>query len=81
MAQAWLAGNARPLLLAGSMLTWFPAILFVRDNVLDVQQFTGSSMYPFINPDYHASTRSDLALISKREPWKGLERGMLIGFW
>ena len=63
------------------VLSWLPTYLFLRDHFFQVMSVTGPSMYPFLNPDFHSSTRRNLVLVDMRRPWKDLRRGSVIAFW
>ena len=65
----------------GNGMLWAATPLFIVDHVVCGRKFTGSSMYPFINTDYHSSTHSDYALIDRWRPCAGLQRGMIVAFW
>ena len=69
----------RYLAFAGSALAWVPVALLVYDHGYSIKKFSGGSMYPFINPHYHASRGSDYVLVDRTRWWK-LERGMVVAF-
>jgi inner membrane protease subunit 2 len=61
--------------------SWVPALIFFNANVGEVAGVGGESMYPYLNPAFHAGLSRDICWISKRHPAKDLQRGMIVTFW
>ncbi|KAK3905720.1 hypothetical protein C8A05DRAFT_41397 [Staphylotrichum tortipilum] len=60
--------------------TWLPPLIWFNAHVAELTFMRGQSMYPFLNPHYHESTRQDLCLVWKRGVREGLRRGMVVVF-
>ncbi|QSZ36461.1 hypothetical protein DSL72_006340 [Monilinia vaccinii-corymbosi] len=60
--------------------SWVPAVIFLKEHVVEFHTIKGASMYPFLNTGYNESLTRDFCLVDKRNPTKGLERGMLVSF-
>ena len=72
---------SRRLLGFANGVGWASIGVFIYNNYFELLRFHGVSMYPFINPDFHSSKRDDFALLDKRKPWEGLQRGTIVAFW
>lgn len=60
--------------------TWVPALIFFKEHVGGIGWIDGSSMYPYLNPDYHRNQSKDVILTRKWNPHDGLRRGMIVTF-
>jgi len=63
-----------------SLITWIPAVIFFNGNVGEVTWINGPSMYPYLNTSYNEDLKKDVCWISKWNPTRNLERGMLVSF-
>jgi mitochondrial inner membrane protease subunit 2 len=61
--------------------TWIPATIFFNENVGEVTNITGPSMYPYLNTSYNESQTKDRGWVNKWRPAENLKRGMLVTFW
>lgn len=61
--------------------SWIPAAIFFKDNVGEIGEVGGESMYPYLNPTFNQGFVKDLCWISKRQPATNLQRGMIVTFW
>jgi inner membrane protease subunit 2 len=60
--------------------TWVPAVIFFNENVGEVTQINGPSMYPYLNTSYNESMSKDICWVNKWKPTSKMQRGMLITF-
>jgi inner membrane protease subunit 2 len=63
------------------IVSWVPAAIFFKNNIGAVGEVGGESMYPYLNPTFNEGFSKDLCWISKRNPAKNLQRGMIVTFW
>lgn len=75
----------RPLVrTAGTMATaafWLLAtVVFLNDNVAEVNPITGTSMAPSISPQHHETGAKDYLAVSKFQPAAALHRGDVVTF-
>ncbi|PMD54229.1 LexA/Signal peptidase [Hyaloscypha bicolor E] len=63
-----------------SFVTWIPAVIFFNGNVGELCRINGPSMYPYLNTTYDEDLKKDLCWVSKWNPTRTLERGMLVSF-
>jgi len=61
--------------------TWIPAVIFFNENVGEVTNINGPSMYPYLNTSYNETLTKDRGWVNKWRPAEKLKRGMLVSFW
>lgn len=61
-------------------ITWVPAVIFFNEHVGECTSIVGASMYPYLNTDYNNSKSRDFCWINKWNPYKDLQRGMIVSF-
>jgi mitochondrial inner membrane protease subunit 2 len=61
-------------------MTWVPAVIFFNGNVGELTRINGPSMYPYLNTSYNEDLKKDLCWVSKWNPTRNLQRGMLVSF-